>query len=108
MAKWSNVTSKDLRKGVVQKLSLEATPSKRGREPIYWYSIDGKKELRITIPNIHGGSGSISTGFLTQIRKDLMLDTRQFEELVDCFLSTEEYEKVIRKKLGIPPKKEKK
>jgi len=103
MAKWSNITAKDLRKGVVQKLSLEATPSKRGREPVYWYFIDGRKQLRITVPNIHGGSGSVSKGYLTQVRHDLMLETRQFEELVDCDLTAEEYEEIIREKLGIHP-----
>jgi hypothetical protein len=62
--------------------------------------LDGQKRLRVPMPNIHGGSGSISKGYLTQIRKALMLKNRQFEELVDCSLTSKNFETIIRK-LGI-------
>ena len=53
------------------------------------------------MPNVHGGSGSISTGFLTQARRSLRLDTPQFEKLAECPLTSEEYEVIIREKLGL-------
>jgi hypothetical protein len=53
------------------------------------------------MPNIHGGSGSVSTGFLTQVRKSLRLDTPQFEKLAECPLTPVEYEALIREKLGL-------
>jgi hypothetical protein len=60
---WLNIKSKELNK-IVGKLSLEESKSsRRSPHPVYWYYLDGKKTLRITFPNVHGGSGSISTGF---------------------------------------------
>jgi|GEM_PF-1813886 len=99
MKPWKNLTANDLYKGIVRKLSLEPTKSKRGREPIYWYLLDGKKALRISMPNLHGGSGSITTGYLKQIRMALKLKTREFEELVDCVLKAEGFEAKIRDRL---------
>jgi hypothetical protein len=101
MPKWSNLTAKDLKKGIVQKLSLERTDSKRGREPIYWYLLDGKKQFHIAMPNIHGGSGSVSIGYLKQIRMALRLETKEFEDLANCPLKAKDYEKIIRDKLEI-------
>ena len=99
--KWRNITARDF-EGVVGKLSLEPSKSsRRAPHPVYWYSIDGKKTLRVTLPNTHGGSGSVSTGFLKQIRNNFHLNTRQFEDLVDCPLTPEEYEKIVRESLGL-------
>jgi hypothetical protein len=98
--KWRNITAANLG-NVIRKLSLQASQSKRrAPHPIYWYCLDGKKALRITMPNTHGGSKSISTGFLKQIQNSLKLDTRQFEDLAECPLSAEEYEAIVRNKLG--------
>ena len=99
--KWRNITSSDLSK-VVSKISLE--PSKlhgRAPHPIYWYLLDGKKALRIKMPNVHGGSGSMSTGFLKQIQNSLKLSTPQFVELVECPLTSEGFEVIIRSKLNL-------
>lgn len=99
--KWRNITARDLEK-VVSKLSLEPSHSKRrAPHPIYWYCLDGKKMLRIKMPNIHGGAGSISTGFLKQIQNNMRVNTQQFEELAECPLTAEEYESIIREKLGL-------
>ena len=57
--------------------------------------------LRIKMPNVHGGAGSISTGFLKQIQNNMRVNTQQFEELVECPLTPEEYEKIVREKLGL-------
>lgn len=98
--KWRNITPKDLSK-VVRKLSLQESNSKRrAPHPVYWYFLDSKKFLRITMPNLHGGSGSLSTGFLKQIQNNLRLNTNQFEELAECPLSAEEYEKIVREKIN--------
>jgi hypothetical protein len=97
--KWRNITATDLG-NVITKLSLQSSQSKRrAPHPVYWYYLDGKKTLRIAMPNVHGGAKSISTGFLKQIQNSLRLDTRQFEDLAECPLSSEEYEAIIRGKL---------
>ena|SRR4030067_467809 len=98
--KWRNITLRNLTDGVVDKLSLVPSQTKRrSPHPVYWYVLDGKKVLRITLPNVHGGSGAISTGFLRQIREQLMLTTQQFEDLVGCPITAEQFEAIIREKL---------
>ena len=99
--KWRNITAGDLVK-LAYKLSLEPSQAKRhSPHPVYWYCLDGKKVLRITMPNIHGGAGSISTGFLKKIQNSFRLNSRQFEDLAECPLSAEEVEKIIRAKVNL-------
>ena len=95
---WQNITAKDLQK-VVRKLSLERGAGKRSAHPVYWYYLDGKKTLRVTLPNIHGGSSAVSTGFLDHVRENLRVTRPQFVNLVDCPLSAEEYEQIVRSAL---------
>lgn len=96
--KWQNITPKDLYV-IINKLSLTKSNAKRSPHPIYFYWIDGKKELSIKLPNSHGGSGSLSTGFIDSIRKKMRLDNDQFIDLVKCPLSAEEYQKILKAKL---------
>ena len=63
--------------------------------------VDGKKQFKVAMPNVHGGSGSMTTGYLTQIRKALRLNTREFEALVDCLLTAKDFETIIREKLNL-------
>jgi hypothetical protein len=99
--KWRNINASDFGK-VIKKLSLQPSQSKRrAPHPVYWYFLDGKKALRLTFPNPHGGSKSVSTGFIKQIQNSLRLDTRQFEDLTECPLTADEYETIIRGKFGI-------
>ena len=81
---------------IIVKLSLEPGQAKRLPHPVYWYYLDGRKQLRVTMPNQHGGAGTLSTGFIKSIQDNLKLTTRQFEELVDCPLSAAEYETIVR------------
>ena len=96
--KWSNITAKDLGR-VSVKLSLEpSNTQRRGPHAVYWYLLDGKKTLRITMPNVHGGSTTISTGFLKQIQNTFHLNTTQFQDLAECPLTAAEFEQIIREK----------
>ena len=97
--KWQNITVKDL-VSVVDKISLQPTKKGRAPHPAYWYYLDGKKTLRVTLPNVHGGSGSLSTGFIKQIRNNLKLTLEQLEDLVDCPLTAEDFEVIIRSKVS--------
>lgn len=93
--KYPNVAAKDFRR-VIRKLSLEETTAERGKHPVYWYILDGKKTLRVTLPNTHGGSGALSTGFLNQIRNSLRLSGGQLVDLIECPLSADEYAEIVR------------
>lgn len=97
--KWSNFSYDDSRR-VIKKLELRKT-SANSRDEIYYFYIDGKPQLRVSMPNNHGGSGSLSTGFIKQIRANLRLDTRDFERLVECSLSAAKYEEHVRKALKL-------
>lgn len=97
--KWSNFTFSDSQK-LIKKLDLERAPG-RGHDEVYHFCIDGQMALRVVMPNEHGGSGSISRGFILAIRRNLMLETREFEALVDCNLSAKQFETKIRGKLGM-------
>ena len=65
--KYPNVAAKDFAP-VIRKLSLEEAPGKRGKHPVYWYLLDGKKTMRITLQNIHCGMHALTTVFQKQIR----------------------------------------
>lgn len=98
--RWLNITSRQL-DSIAAKLSLE--PVKRQRRaphPVYWYYLDGKKTLRVTFPNIHGGSGSVSPPFLKRIRDSLKVDSEQLEGLAECPLGAAEYEAIVRAKFS--------
>lgn len=98
--KWRNLEAKDLHK-IVQKLDLEPTnKNRRSPHPIFWYYLDGKKAIRVKLPNKHGGSGSVSTGFIKSIQNSLRLKTDQFEDLVECPLSKEDFEALTRVNLS--------
>jgi hypothetical protein len=101
MPRWKNLTVSDLEQGLVGKLSLEpSTTKRRAPHPVYWYVLGGKRELKVKLPNVHGGSGAISVGFLQQIRKSLRLTNRQFEDLVNCPLCADEFEALVREQIG--------
>lgn len=96
---WLNITAKELR-NVVNKLSLEESKtSRRSPHPVYWYYLDGKRALRIILPNIHGGSGSISTGFLGKIKGSFLLKNQEFIDLVECPMSSDQFEEIVRSRI---------
>ena len=96
--KWQNIKAKELH-GLIDKISLEPTKSKRrSPHPIYWYKLDGKRTLRLKLPNISGGSGSVSKGFLQNVKNNLRLKNREFEDLVECPLTSEEFEGLVRER----------
>jgi len=100
--KWRSFTYRDIYKGVAGKLDLEPSKTKRrSPHPVYWYVLDGRRVIRVTLPNRHGGSGAISTGFLQQIKRSLRLTTREFEDLVECPLSAEDYEQIARRTIAL-------
>lgn len=62
-----------------------------------WYSLDGKRRFRITIPK--GKSGDFGTGTKKQIVNQFRLTNAEFTDLHRCTLSAADYEKKIRQKI---------
>ena len=73
------------------KLSLDF---RNGAELNAWFIHDGVKINRITAPHIH--RGDIPHGTLRSIRNQTLLTAKQFEDLIDCPLSGQDYIQVLR------------
>ncbi len=69
-----------------QKLGIDFGP---GSERSGWYYHQGVKITRITLPHIH--RGDIPTGTLHEIRKQTLLSTPQFTDLVECPMTSVGY-----------------
>jgi hypothetical protein len=95
--KWSNFSYDDSSR-VIKKLDLTKTDA-NSRDEVYWYWLDGKKAARVIMPNRHSRS-SLSSGFITNIRHNLKLTTREFEDLVDCPLTAEQYAELFRARIN--------
>lgn len=94
-----NLSAKQVSDNVPKKLKLQNV--KGTREKYGDYYLDGKYQFKVTMPNIHGGSGSISTGWLKVCRESVMLSASEYADLVRCPMTPEAYEKVIRGKLAL-------
>jgi hypothetical protein len=92
-----NLTAKQIESSVTKKLAL--TNVRGTREQHGDFYLDGKFQFTVTMPNIHGGSGSISTGWLKVCRESTRLKTSEFADLVRCPMSGEAYEQIIRKQI---------
>ena len=94
-----NLTSKQIFQNVTKKLDLQNV---RGtREQYGDYYLDGKYQFRVTMPNIHGGSGSISHGMLKVCRESVLLSTSEYADLVKCPMTKEDYENIIKEKIAL-------
>jgi hypothetical protein len=64
-----------------------------GKERVGWFMLDGRKEIRFTIPHIHSSWGK---GTIGDVRRKSRLSSEQFDDLVRCPLSRDDYEKILR------------
>ncbi len=60
-----------------------------------WVIVDGKRRLRVTGPQVHGGS-SVPVGTLRDIRNQRRLGQEDFARLIECLMSRADYHEVIR------------
>ena len=100
-----NLSAKQINKIVPKKLRLENLQSTRENHGDYY--LDGKFQFKVTMPNIHGGSNTVSTGFLRVCRDTVHLTARQYADLVRCPMESEQYEGLIRDKFKLSKKKDK-
>lgn len=73
---------------------VPGTAPSGGHERNKWALIDGRKILRVTFPKVHGGD--VARGTLNSIRKQLRLNTSEFEDFVDCSMTGPAYEAHLR------------
>lgn len=92
-----NLTAKQIVSNVTKKLAL--TNIRGTREQHGDFILDSKFQFTVTLPNIHGGSGSISSGWLKVCRDSTRLKTSEFADLVKCPMSGEDYKQIIREQI---------
>ncbi len=85
-----NYTKQDIAHAIERKLKIK--PRSQSEKNV-WYTLDGKKILRVTYPQ---GRGQIKKGTVNSIINQLKLNKNQFKDLVICPLSGKEYEDIIR------------
>lgn len=64
--------------------------------------IDNRLQFKVTVPDAHGkNTDQIPQGTLSSIRRQLNLDTSEFSLWRDCTMSKEQYQTLMRIKLGL-------
>lgn len=66
-----------------------------GEERTGWYCLDGKKILRVTVTNVHGGD-TLSIGVAMKLKNSLKLNRQELIMLYECPMSGRDYENKIR------------
>ena len=87
--------SRDIKKTCEKKLKIIFTDAK---EYNGWYWLDGVKVLRITVPK---GRKFVPPGTYANMARQLKLKTGEFDQLLDCPLKKEPYDKLIRPQIVI-------
>ncbi len=82
--------TKDVKKICEKKLDINF---RKGKEFNGWYVLNGKKTARITIPK---GRKPIPEKTYKSMAKQLKLNLAQFDDLLDCPLSSQEYLKIVK------------
>lgn len=72
------------------KLDVRSTKHRYG-----WFIFEGRKILRVHYSH---GRGSIPGRVSDKIRSQLKLTQKDFRDLIDCPLSLEDYEKILKEK----------
>jgi hypothetical protein len=89
-----NYNPKDLTNALESKLGITF---RDGKERTGWFEVDGKKQIRFTIPHVHRSWGK---GTISDIRRASKLTNSQFDDLVRCPLSRSGYQRILRQLLG--------
>jgi hypothetical protein len=90
-----NFSISDVQGLLERKLHLK--PRKEG-ERNYWFYLDGRKCLRVTLPQ---GRGSLKPGTANSIVNQLKLCKDQFREYISCKHDLRDFEYAIRGKIAM-------
>ncbi len=71
-----------------------------GSERTGWYYHSGIKVTRVTLPHVH--KGDIPEGTLHSIRRQTLLTTPQFFDLLECPMTSSDYVAALRAKGALP------
>ena len=85
----ASFNTSDVKKCCENKLDIEF---RQGKEFNGWFKLAGKKAARITIPK---GRKPIPPKTYKSMAKQLKLTTSQFDDLLECPLDREDYNKIL-------------
>lgn len=85
----------DVKKCCESKLGIKFKP---GAEFNGWYTVDNRKAARITIPM---GRKPIPPKTYKSMAKQLKLTIKEFDSLLECPLTRQDYDKIIRSFLNL-------
>jgi len=86
-------------RNIFEKLKLEVRSTKHRYG---WFTFEGRKILRVHYSH---GRGSIPGRVSDKIRSQLKLTQKDFSDLIECPLSLEDYESILKDKGVITRKK---
>lgn len=75
-----------------------------GKERNGWVKINGVNATRVTVPK---GRSEVTKGTLGSIKRQLLLDANELSRFLDCPMTKAEYLKLVAKRKGLSPKKNK-
>ena len=85
----------EIRAAIERKLGLKPSV---GKENNVYFLIDNKQVLRITYPK---GRGDLKQKTVRTIKRQTTLSWDDFVDLVQCPLTSSDFEKIIRKKIKL-------
>ena len=86
-------SARNVRRGLLRKGFLL---SESRHQRFRYYRLDGDKTNMVTLMS-HGSDGDIGDRLLAEMARQLHLTRRQFDNLVDCTLSQDDYEAMMRR-----------
>lgn len=95
-----NLTAKDIQ-GLIIKLGLKNITHPRETKGEYW--LDEKLRFKVKMPNLHGGSKTVSPQMLKACRDTVGLGHSDYLDLVNCPMSAEEYADRVRASTLVGP-----
>jgi len=81
--------SQDIKTCCERKLDIEF---RSGKEFNGWFVLNNKKAARVTVPK---GRKPVPRGTYQNMAKQLKLEVSEFDELLSCTLTREEYERLL-------------
>ncbi|HQU73708.1 MAG TPA: hypothetical protein PKV71_21380 [Calditrichia bacterium] len=88
-------STNDVRRVCENKLRIDF--STKGKEFNGWFWLNGKKVARITVPK---GRKPIGKGLYKNMAHQLKLNTQQFDDLLDCPLTLDEYLELLKEAMA--------
>jgi hypothetical protein len=93
MGKLGTYKIKRVRAFLLNKLGIDF---RQGKEPFGYYILDGRRQLKVSASNVHGGK-ELGKGATKGLMRELLTSNDEFDALYECPWHGTDYEAKIRK-----------